>query len=242
MCALQAAHTPRFGFVDARPKGASGETEAFIVIETQQEFIMMKMKHVVLAMAATGMLSGQALAVEGWDAEAPGVQPVQAALAGTEAALPEQVALVVQEPAAQVVEYSAKLPAVLPELPAALAVAEPAPFSAADMQALFVPSTEPLRVAVLSAQEMEETQGAVIPLVVAANFAWNVFRVSGFAIRSYRVIGPAFSGGRILQVSRNNNPIFRIDNHNNPHATRLHFHVAPNMRAHRSWHSPWRAR
>jgi hypothetical protein len=131
---------------------------------------------------------------------------------------------------------------VLPELPAALAVAEPAPFSAADMQALFVPSTEPLRVAVLSAQEMEETQGAVIPLVVAANFAWNVFRVSGFAIRSYRVIGPAFSGGRILQVSRNNNPIFRIDNHNNPHATRLHFHVAPNMRAHRSWHSPWRAR
>ncbi|MCM2479439.1 hypothetical protein [Serpentinimonas maccroryi] len=126
---------------------------------------MMKMKHVVLAMAATGMLSGQALAVEGWDAEAPGVQPVQAALAGTEAALPEQVALVVQEPAAQVVEYSAKLPAVLPELPAALAVAEPAPFSAADLQALFVPSTEPLRVAVLSAQEMEETQGAVAPLV-----------------------------------------------------------------------------
>jgi len=53
-------------------------------------------------------------------------------------------------------------------LPAALAVAEPAPFSAADMQALFVPSTEPLRVAVLSAQEMEETQGAVIPLVLGA--------------------------------------------------------------------------
>jgi len=128
----------------------------------------MQMKQVVLALAAAGVLSSQALAAEGWDAEAPGVQPVQAALAGTEAALPEQVALValvVQEHAGQMVEYSAKLPAVLPELPAVLAVAEPAPFSAADMQALFVPSTEPLRVAVLSAQEMEETQGAVAPLV-----------------------------------------------------------------------------
>jgi hypothetical protein len=134
----------------------------------------MQMKQVVLALAAAGVLSSQALAAEGWDAEAPGVQPVQAALAGTEAALPEQVALValvVQEHAGQMVEYSAKLPAVLPELPAVLAVAEPAPFSAADMQALFVPSTEPLRVAVLSAQEMEETQGAI---AFAPFLAWSL--------------------------------------------------------------------
>ncbi|MEW5885705.1 MAG: hypothetical protein AB1735_03245 [Pseudomonadota bacterium] len=171
--------------MDARPKGASGETEAVIVIETQQEFIIMQMKQVVLALAATGVLSSQALAVEGWDAEAPGVQPVQVALVVTEAALPEQVALVEQEPAAQVAELGAKLPAVLPELPAALAVAEPAPFSAADMQALFVPSTEPLRVAVLSAQEMEETQGALAPFAVGGlvgaglgggGFAWGVLR------------------------------------------------------------------
>jgi hypothetical protein len=33
------------------------------------------------------------------------------------------------------------------------------------MQALFVPGHEPLRVAVLSPQEMEETKGAVAPLV-----------------------------------------------------------------------------
>jgi len=119
----------------------------------------MQMKQVVLALAATGVLSSQALAVEGWDAEAPGVQPVQVALVGPATALPEQVVLVEQEPTAQVAELAAKLPAELPKLPAALAVAEPVPFSAADMQALFVPSTEPLRVAVLSAQEMEETQG-----------------------------------------------------------------------------------
>jgi hypothetical protein len=40
------------------------------------------------------------------------------------------------------------------------------------MQALFVPSTEPLRVAVLSAQEMEETQGAVIPFAVGAGIGF----------------------------------------------------------------------
>jgi hypothetical protein len=36
------------------------------------------------------------------------------------------------------------------------------------MQALFVPGHEPLRVAVLSPQEMEETKGAVAPLFWAA--------------------------------------------------------------------------
>jgi len=131
----------------------------------------MQMKQVVLALAATGVLSSQALAVEGWDAEAPGVQPVQVALVGPATALPEQVVLVEQEPTAQVAELAAKLPAELPKLPAALAVAEPVPFSAADMQALFVPSTEPLRVAVLSAQEMEETQGAI---AFAPFLAWSL--------------------------------------------------------------------
>jgi len=116
---------------------------------------MMKTKQTLLALAATGMLAGPALAAEGLGAEVP----TQAA-AGT-------------------------LPAELPELPAVLALTPPEPFSAADMQALFVPSHEPLRVAVLSPQEMEETQGALAPFAVGglvggawqgATFAWGAHR------------------------------------------------------------------
>ena len=134
---------------------------------------MMQMKRMVLrwalALAATGMLAGPALAAEGLGAEAPGVlalQPVQAV------AVDEQVAeLVAELPAppalAEVATQAAAgtLPAELPGLPAALALAQPEPFSADDMQALFVPGHEPLRVAVLSPQEMEETKGAIAPVV-----------------------------------------------------------------------------
>jgi len=164
-------------------------------------------KQMVLALAATGVLLGQALAAQGWDAEPPGVQSVQVALAGPATALPEQVVLVEREPTAQVVEYSAKLPAVLPELPAALAVAEPAPFSAADMQALFVPSTEPLRVAVLSAQEMEETQGAVAPLVAVGLMHGGRLVLTGFTRHGLNQVisrdGVGVSNRAILNALRN---------------------------------------
>jgi len=126
---------------------------------------MMQMKQTVLALAATGMLAGPALAAEGLGAEAPGMQalqPVQAVAVAEQVA--EQMAELPAPPAlAEVATQAAAdtLPAELLELPAVLALTPPEPFSAADMQALFVPGHEPLRVAVLSPQEMEETKGAV---------------------------------------------------------------------------------
>jgi len=111
---------------------------------------MMKMKRMVLrwalALAATGMLAGPALAAEGLYAEVPGVlalQPVQAvAVAELVAERPTQPALA-ELPA---LVAAGSLPAELP----VLALTPPEPFSAADLQALFVPGHEPLRVAVLS--------------------------------------------------------------------------------------------
>ena len=126
----------------------------------------MKMKRMVLrwalALAATGMLAGPALAAEGLYAEVPGVlalQPVQAvAVAELVAERPTQPALA-ELPA---LVAAGSLPAELP----VLALTPPEPFSAADLQALFVPGHEPLRVAVLSPQEMEETKGALAPFAV----------------------------------------------------------------------------
>ena len=116
----------------------------------------------VLALAATGMLAGQALAAVGLGAEAPALQPVQA---------------------------------------------------------LFVPGHEPLRVAVLSPQEMEETKGALAPFAVGGlvgaavggggfalgvwrgNHAWNTGRFLGNVATgaviggSFGAAGAAASGG-----------------------------------------------
>ena len=129
---------------------------------------MIRMKQTMLALAVTGMLAGPALAAEGLYAEVPGalaLQPVQAVeVSDLVAELPAQPALA-EVPA---LVAAGTLPAELPELPAALALTPPEPFSAADMQALFVPGHEPLRVAVLSPQEMEETKGAAVPLFWAA--------------------------------------------------------------------------
>ncbi|BAO83883.1 MAG: hypothetical protein M1359_02630 [Betaproteobacteria bacterium] len=185
----------------------------------QLEFIMMKMKRMVLrwalALAATGMLAGPALAAEGLYAEVPGVlalQPVQAvAVAELVAERPTQPALA-ELPA---LVAAGSLPAELP----VLALTPPEPFSAADLQALFVPGHEPLRVAVLSPQEMEETKGALAPFAVGGlvggavggggfalgvwrgNHAWNTHRFLGNVATgaviggSFGAAGAAASGG-----------------------------------------------
>lgn len=117
-------------------------------------------------------------------------------------------------------------------------------FTAADTQMLFEQDAMPMQLAVLSQQEMKETEGAFAPMVygalVAANYAWTAFRVSGVVAGAYRVIGPAYNGGRVLQVMHNNNPIFRLDNHRNPYTSNFHVHLAPNMNLHRPWYAPWR--
>nr|VFK11454.1 MAG: hypothetical protein BECKLPF1236A_GA0070988_100554 [Candidatus Kentron sp. LPFa]VFK24558.1 MAG: hypothetical protein BECKLPF1236C_GA0070990_1001421 [Candidatus Kentron sp. LPFa] len=114
-----------------------------------------------------------------------------------------------------------------------------------DAQALFEEGAEPMELAMLSPEEMEATEGAVIPLIyggiIAARYAYMAFRVSGFVVGAYRVIGPAYRGGRLLQVMARNVPKFRLDNHVNPYATKLHMHFG-NMKLHRNWYSPWKGR
>jgi hypothetical protein len=223
-CAAGSARHKGFGLVDARPKSASGETEAGFVIETQLEYIMMRMKQTLLALAATGMLAGPALAAEGLGAEAPSalaLQPVQAV------AVAELVAELHAPPAQAELPAQAvagTLPAELPELPAVLALTPPEPFSAADMQALFVPGHEPLRVAVLSPQEMEETKGAFLwfaPIVLHAGRFAAVRIAHHSAHHSFGSLGrlphiqfnawrPGVSGsGGAFRIPLPNTPFFR---------------------------------
>jgi hypothetical protein len=113
----------------------------------------------------------------------------------------------------------------------------------ADMAMVFQHDAQPIQVALMSPKEMKETEGAFVPLlyggIVAANYAWTAFRVSGLALGAYRVIGPAYNGGRMVQVMTNNIPRFRLDNHTNPYTSNLHMHFG-NMSYHRPWYAPWR--
>jgi len=132
--------------------------------------------------------------------------------------------------------------------PGAPAPAEAAEQPAADTLALpTAESGDAVREAALSQQEMMETVGAFVPLplvyggLVAANYTWTAFRVSGLAVGAYRVIGPAYKGGRIIQTMKNNVPNFRLDYHPNPYTSNLHMHFG-NMKLHRPWYAPWSGR
>jgi hypothetical protein len=110
------------------------------------------------------------------------------------------------------------------------AVAAPLPqFTTADTQILFEQDATPMQLSVLSQQEMMETEGARYnfrPIV-------NVWRNTNFD-------GYNPGTGRIFQVRYNGPPVFRIDYAPNPSPTTLHFHLPPNMNAHRPWYAPWR--
>jgi len=102
-------------------------------------------------------------------------------------------------------------------------------FTAQDTQMLFEQDDQPMQLAVLSQQEMVETEGARFsfrPIV-------NVWRNTNFD-------GYNPGTGRIFQVRYNGPPVFRIDYAPNPSPTTLHFHLPPNMNAHRPWYAPWR--
>lgn len=80
---------------------------------------------------------------------------------------------------------------------------------------------------------MAETQGARVPKF----------------IKNIKIDGPdkgskEHYNGRIMQIRygstvKTRTPVFRMDYHNNPSPTKLHFHIAPDINAHRPWNSPW---
>lgn len=116
-------------------------------------------------------------------------------------------------------------------------ITQQASFSDAEIKNIFESSESGVQMAALSSDEMRETKGAAIPLLLGAaaavNYAWTAFRIGGVAVGAYRVIGPAYRGGRLVQVMHRNTPIFRVDYHKNPYTSTLHYHRAPNMNIHR---------